>query len=43
MNSNKTEARKPNKAFNSDSWAFAFTLLLVGSCFSGIHLPSWRG
>jgi hypothetical protein len=28
---------------NLDRWAFAFTLLLVSSCFSGIHLPSLRG
>jgi len=34
----------PNKAFNSDSGSFSATLLLVASCYSGIHLrPRLRG
>ena len=31
------KSREPNKRFNFDSWAFAATLLLAASCFSGIH------
>jgi hypothetical protein len=29
--------RNPNQSLNLDQWAFAGTLLLVGSCCSGKH------
>jgi hypothetical protein len=37
------KSREHNKVFNFDWWAFASTLLLAASCFSGIVLPSLRG
>jgi hypothetical protein len=32
-----------NKRFNLDSWAFAATKVLAASCFSVMHLSSYRG